>query len=107
MTARIPSHPGLTGLLMRPDGYVAWAADGGGLDQLEQALSAWFGNARTAAAPALRGDRRKAAQATARRKTRVAQARVTAHNGTSTANACHTAGLAKVPAASTRDASTR
>jgi choline dehydrogenase-like flavoprotein len=40
VTATIPSHPALTGLLMRPDGYVAWAADGGGLDQLERAQSA-------------------------------------------------------------------
>ena len=53
VTARIPSHPALTGLLLRPDGYVAWAADGGGLDQLEQTLSAWFGTPRTAA-PAVR-----------------------------------------------------
>ncbi len=29
--------------------YVAWAADGGGLAQLERALSAWFGTARLAA----------------------------------------------------------
>ena len=46
-------------------------------------------------------------QATALRKILVAQASVTAHNGTSAANACQTAGPEKVPAASTRDASTR
>jgi hypothetical protein len=49
VTARSISHPELTGLLLRPDGHVAWAGENGGLDQLEQALPAWFGIARTAA----------------------------------------------------------
>jgi hypothetical protein len=48
-----------------------------------------------------------ASQETAVRKTPVAQATTTAHSGTSTAKACHTAGPVKVPAASTRDAWTR
>jgi hypothetical protein len=34
-----PSHPDLPGLLLRPDGIVAWA----GGDGLEKALSTWFG----------------------------------------------------------------
>ena len=41
-------------------------------------------------------------QATAVRTTEVAQPSTTAHSGTSTANACHTAGAPRVPAARTR-----
>ncbi|GAA4526806.1 FAD-dependent monooxygenase [Amycolatopsis samaneae] len=37
------AHPGLAGLLVRPDGYVAWAAAGVTTDGLADALSAWFG----------------------------------------------------------------
>ena len=47
------------------------------------------------------------AQATARWKTRVAQTSTSAHSGTSTANACHTADEPNDPFASSRDASTR
>ena len=43
-----------------------------------------------------------ARQATAVRTTEVAQPAVTAHSGTRTANACHTAGAPRVPAARTR-----
>jgi EamA-like transporter family len=49
---------------------------------------------------------RPAPQATARRTTPVAQAAVTAQIGTSTANACHTAVPDRVPAESTRAATT-
>jgi hypothetical protein len=45
-----PSTPAI-GLLIRPDGYVAWAAGPGEPDQtdaLKQALRAWFGPPETA-----------------------------------------------------------
>ncbi len=45
-------------------------------------------------------------QATARRTTAVAQYSTATQSGISTANACHTAGLVKVPAARTRAAAT-
>jgi 2-polyprenyl-6-methoxyphenol hydroxylase-like FAD-dependent oxidoreductase len=39
-----PEGRPLTALLVRPDGYVAWAADqGAGLDGLQAALTTWFG----------------------------------------------------------------
>ena len=47
-----------------------------------------------------------ARQATARRTTAVAQLMTTTHSGVRTANACHTAGPARVPDASTRAALT-
>jgi 2-polyprenyl-6-methoxyphenol hydroxylase-like FAD-dependent oxidoreductase len=42
ITTKPVSHPELTGLLMRPDGHVAWASEGNRLDQLGHALSTWF-----------------------------------------------------------------
>ena len=46
-------------------------------------------------------------QATARRNTRVAQANAATQSGTSTANACQVAEVARSPAESERDATTR
>ena len=44
VTDGCPGRPGLSALLVRPDGYVAWAADeGAGLDGLHSALTTWFG----------------------------------------------------------------
>jgi hypothetical protein len=44
LTAAAPSHPDLTGLLIRPDGHVAWAADADGdKASLATALHRWFG----------------------------------------------------------------
>ncbi|HEV7559768.1 MAG TPA: FAD-dependent monooxygenase [Kofleriaceae bacterium] len=40
--AACPSRPELRAALVRPDGYVAWASDGG-LDGLDAALTTWFG----------------------------------------------------------------
>ncbi|MFD7878035.1 hypothetical protein ACFV5G_28735 [Streptomyces sp. NPDC059766] len=39
------ARPDLAGLLVRPDGYVAWAADAGTAegDGLADALTRWFG----------------------------------------------------------------
>jgi 2-polyprenyl-6-methoxyphenol hydroxylase-like FAD-dependent oxidoreductase len=45
LTTKPVSHPELTGLLVRPDGYVAWASENGPLSELGRALSTWFGNA--------------------------------------------------------------
>ncbi|MFF4903140.1 FAD-dependent monooxygenase [Streptomyces sp. NPDC001068] len=44
VTAVCPGRPELTGLLVRPDGFVAWAADGddGRGDELADALARWF-----------------------------------------------------------------
>lgn len=56
--------------------------------------------------PRRRSAPRPAGQATARRTTPVAQTSTTAQTGTSTANACHTAAPVRVPAESTRAAST-
>jgi len=45
-----PAGPALPDeVLIRPDGYIAWAAPGGG--DLARALGRWFGSARTAATP--------------------------------------------------------
>jgi len=47
VTATCPSRPGLAALLVRPDGFTAWAADtepaGEGGEPLEAALERWFG----------------------------------------------------------------
>jgi 2-polyprenyl-6-methoxyphenol hydroxylase-like FAD-dependent oxidoreductase len=44
---RLPESPGVTALLLRPDGYVAWAADGTpDTTSLREALSTWFGKPR-------------------------------------------------------------
>ncbi|MFD9889028.1 FAD-dependent monooxygenase [Amycolatopsis sp. NPDC059027] len=37
------AHPDVAGLLVRPDGYVAWATSEAGTDGLAEALSTWFG----------------------------------------------------------------
>jgi 2-polyprenyl-6-methoxyphenol hydroxylase-like FAD-dependent oxidoreductase len=43
----LPETPGVTALLIRPDGYVAWAADGTpSTTSLRDALSTWFGEPR-------------------------------------------------------------
>lgn len=45
-TAGCPERPGLAGLLVRPDGCTAWAADSGAPytgDDLDAALRGWFG----------------------------------------------------------------
>jgi hypothetical protein len=42
---RLPETPGVTALLVRPDGYVAWAADGAPDEEsLRDALCTWFGD---------------------------------------------------------------
>ena len=44
VTAGCPDRPELSALLVRPDGYVAWAAaPRAGLDGLQAALTTWFG----------------------------------------------------------------
>jgi len=44
VTVGCPGRPGLSALLVRPDGYVAWAAgQRAGLDGLQTALTTWFG----------------------------------------------------------------
>jgi 2-polyprenyl-6-methoxyphenol hydroxylase-like FAD-dependent oxidoreductase len=44
---RLPGTPGVTALLVRPDGYVAWATDGTPDEKsLRDALSTWFGEPR-------------------------------------------------------------
>ncbi|MFI9503930.1 FAD-dependent monooxygenase [Nocardia sp. NPDC052566] len=43
VTAKSPGAGELTGLLVRPDGFVAWARDTGAVDGLEAALTRWFG----------------------------------------------------------------
>ncbi len=45
VTTKPVSYPELTGLLMRPDGQVAWASEDGTAGQLAQALSTWLGTA--------------------------------------------------------------
>ncbi|MEU8683351.1 FAD-dependent oxidoreductase [Streptomyces sp. NPDC048611] len=53
VTAGCPGRPGLAGLLVRPDGCTAWAADSGGPgspDELTAALRTWFGAPDSAAA---------------------------------------------------------
>ncbi|MFD4502614.1 FAD-dependent monooxygenase [Streptomyces sp. NPDC058457] len=43
VTVGCPGRPELTGLLVRPDGFVAWAADGSDQgDDLDDALTRWF-----------------------------------------------------------------
>ncbi|GAA1990592.1 FAD-dependent monooxygenase [Amycolatopsis minnesotensis] len=43
VTAKAASDAEPSGLLMRPDGHVAWARDGGSLDGLAEALHRWAG----------------------------------------------------------------
>jgi hypothetical protein len=37
----------LTGVLLRPDGHIAWATEDGTSTGLDEALSAWFGQSRS------------------------------------------------------------
>jgi 2-polyprenyl-6-methoxyphenol hydroxylase-like FAD-dependent oxidoreductase len=43
LTAKCVSEPALTGVLVRPDGYVAWAREDGGTAGLDATLRRWFG----------------------------------------------------------------
>ncbi|WP_410589941.1 FAD-dependent monooxygenase [Amycolatopsis sp. lyj-23] len=43
LTAKCDSEPALTGVLVRPDGYIAWAREDGSTAGLEAALREWFG----------------------------------------------------------------
>ncbi|MEU1402396.1 FAD-dependent monooxygenase [Streptomyces sp. NPDC005728] len=60
LTAACPARPGLAALFVRPDGFVAWAADGGGTDALPEdlrealpeALDRWLGTPPNTAWPA-------------------------------------------------------
>ena len=41
-TSSCPQLSEFTGMLIRPDGYVAWASEDGGLDGLVEAIARWF-----------------------------------------------------------------
>ncbi|WP_410638936.1 FAD-dependent monooxygenase [Amycolatopsis sp. lyj-346] len=43
LTAKCESEPALTGVLVRPDGHIAWARDDDATAGLEAALRRWFG----------------------------------------------------------------
>ncbi|MEU8634055.1 FAD-dependent monooxygenase [Amycolatopsis sp. NPDC048633] len=43
LTAKCDSEPALTGVLIRPDGHIAWAREDGATTGLEAALRRWFG----------------------------------------------------------------
>ncbi|WP_143168669.1 FAD-dependent monooxygenase [Amycolatopsis australiensis] len=43
LTVKCVSEPGLTGVLIRPDGYIAWASEDGSVAGLDAALRRWFG----------------------------------------------------------------
>ncbi len=43
LTAKCESEPAATGVLIRPDGHIAWARDDGSTAGLEAALRRWFG----------------------------------------------------------------
>jgi 2-polyprenyl-6-methoxyphenol hydroxylase-like FAD-dependent oxidoreductase len=43
LTAKCDSEPALTGVLIRPDGHLAWAREDGATTGLEAALRRWFG----------------------------------------------------------------
>ncbi|MCL3998690.1 FAD-dependent monooxygenase [Streptomyces lavenduligriseus] len=49
VTAACPGRPGLRGLFVRPDGFVAWASDTAGGEGLPAALERWLGTPRVAA----------------------------------------------------------
>ncbi|MET9450360.1 FAD-dependent monooxygenase [Streptomyces cinerochromogenes] len=51
VTAACPDRPGLKGLLVRPDGFVAWAGDEPGGDGLARSLERWLGTRQAAARP--------------------------------------------------------
>jgi 2-polyprenyl-6-methoxyphenol hydroxylase-like FAD-dependent oxidoreductase len=42
VTAVCPAHPAWTGVLIRPDGYVAWAREDAAVDGLQEAVARWF-----------------------------------------------------------------
>ncbi len=42
LTTKCVSHSALTGVLVRPDGIIAWAREDGGTDGLDEALRTWF-----------------------------------------------------------------
>ena len=44
LTTKCVSEPALTGVLIRPDGHVAWAREDGGTEGMESALRTWFGD---------------------------------------------------------------
>ncbi|CAL9313800.1 FAD-dependent monooxygenase [Streptomyces sp. SudanB182_2057] len=50
VTAACPDRPGLRGLFVRPDGFVAWASDTAGGEGLPESLERWLGAPRAAAA---------------------------------------------------------
>jgi 2-polyprenyl-6-methoxyphenol hydroxylase-like FAD-dependent oxidoreductase len=43
LTAKCDTEPALTGVLVRPDGHIAWAREDGSTDGLDAALRKWFG----------------------------------------------------------------
>ncbi|MDS0138957.1 MULTISPECIES: FAD-dependent monooxygenase [unclassified Amycolatopsis] len=43
LSAKCDSEPALTGVLVRPDGHIAWASEDGSTADLEAALRTWFG----------------------------------------------------------------
>ncbi|HEY3464491.1 MAG TPA: FAD-dependent monooxygenase [Amycolatopsis sp.] len=43
LTAKCVGEPALTGVLVRPDGHIAWATEDGSTTGLEAALRRWFG----------------------------------------------------------------
>jgi 2-polyprenyl-6-methoxyphenol hydroxylase-like FAD-dependent oxidoreductase len=43
LSAKCDSEPALTGVLVRPDGHIAWAREDGATTGLEAALRRWFG----------------------------------------------------------------
>jgi hypothetical protein len=43
LTTKAPGRPELTGLLIRPDGCAAWAAEDGVAAGLDETLTRWFG----------------------------------------------------------------
>jgi len=42
ITTTCPAHPEWSGVLIRPDGYVAWAREDGAADGLTEAVDRWF-----------------------------------------------------------------
>ncbi|MGV9758660.1 FAD-dependent monooxygenase [Streptomyces tricolor] len=49
VTTTSPDRPGLRALLIRPDGFVAWATDTAGASGLRESLEHWLGTPRAAA----------------------------------------------------------
>jgi len=52
VTAQATTPPPAEALLVRPDGYVAWAFGPDGTDDLLEALATWFGEPQSHGAPA-------------------------------------------------------